>query len=481
MSDCKDITFILPREFVVPSVYFSKDSLVVATLLQLGAISYDIVSNEGEAHMNAETTERLRQTASKEFLKKESEYSSKIQGYEQIVESLKSRLGLVEQERQEVEKRVREDERRNREELMTEKNLRIQRLEKQVQDQIVSIEQSCRESNRGLLDGFQSFKEQIIRSTTGSSNKGKMGETAFSDLLRRAFGSVGNNEEFHTEDVGKEGHQGDIHMSWLGHKLLWEVKNYTRNIDQKEVNKFLNDMELNADFSLGVMISLHTGIAGHTKAGGIDIEELRDGRICVYITHFSRSDDTLLTLQSLRPFLEAFLKRRGLAGVSEDTAARLKLDRFEQQRTILLKLVNRHKESMNKFRTTVMNAKKKQEQIWTDITIESRQMDHDVKLIVETLLDVEAVEDSVDEIEIPVYLFRHTDWTSYNEKEQKFIRDTLNGFECGEDFMSPTKAVKEVYKKLGYSEDSLNSFRSAVFSESAWEKGKKDVKGLRIR
>jgi len=128
-----------------------------------------------------------------------------------------------------------------------------------------------------------------------------------------------------------------------------------------------------------------------------------------------------------------------------------------------------------------MNAKKKQEQIWTDITVESRQMDHDIKLIVETLLDVETVEDK-EEIEIPVYLFRHTDWSSYNEKEQKFIRDTLSGFECGEDYTSPTKDIKKAYKeKLGYSEDSLNTFRSAVFSESAWEKGKKDVKGLRIR
>jgi hypothetical protein len=364
---------------------------------------------------------------------------------------------------------------------MDEKDQRIERLEKQIQGQIVSIQESCRESNNKLFDGIQSFKEQMIRSTTGSSNKGKMGETSFSDLLLRAFGSVENNESFDIENVGTEGHQGDIHMNWLGHKILWEVKNYTRSIVQKEVNKFLNDMELNADVSLGVMISLHTGIAGHTRAGGIDIEELRDGRICVYITNFSRSDDTLLILQSLRPFLQAFLKRRSLEGVSDDTAARLKLDRFEQQRTILLKLVNRHKESMNKFRTTILNAKKKQEQIWIDITVETRQMDHDIKLIVETLLDVDSTEDK-EELEIPIYLFRHTDWSCYNEKEQKFIRDTMGMFECGEDYTAPTKDVKKAYKdKFGYSDDVLNSFRSAVFSESAWEKGKKDVKGLRLR
>ena len=83
------------------------------------------------------------------------------------------------------------------------------------------------------------------------------------------------------EEVGKEGHQGDLRMTWKNHRIMWEVKNYTRNVETKEVTKFLRDMSECKDVSLGVMVSLNSGIAGHTKAGNIDLEELQDGRICI--------------------------------------------------------------------------------------------------------------------------------------------------------------------------------------------------------
>jgi hypothetical protein len=260
--------------------------------------------------------------------------------------------------------------------------------------------------------------------------------------------------------------------------VLLEVKNYERSVDDKEVKKFLRDMEEGRDVSLGVLVSLRSGIVGHSKTGMIDLVELRDGRMCIYLTHFLTHQDPVQFLQSLKPFMETFLLlREKHAPITNVSLAEQQVERFEIQRTILLKLVQNHQESMRKFKNTIQNAKKKQEQIWLEIGIDMREADHQVKLLLETLFDVNSTAEQEEQVEtLPSYVFRITDLSMYNEKERKFVKDLLAKFTIEEDASCPKKELKDVLKPLGYSDEAVSKYCERFLLEDVWEKGKMKVK-----
>ena len=503
VSQTRDIHITIPRSFVVPGIFMDADPEIHAIILRLGVVAYETVIKDHQSFTHEALYDSLKETAEKEYRVLLKEIQGKLLASESTASSLRSRVKLQEEEHLSLEKRVREEERRNREEIVCEKNMRIEQLERGLKGHLSNTETVVRDSQRVMLDGFQTFKEQIVRSTTGSSAKGRIGEQGFGGLLLTAFGSVGVDEEFELEGVGKEGYQGDLHMKWKGQKIMWEVKNYTRTVEDKEVLKFKRDMEQNVDFSIGVMVSLNSGIAHHTKAGDIDLQQLPDGRVLVYLTNFMRHENTLVVIQGLKPFLETFMQRRpniDKMDSGEEDSMRQKLSRFEQQRTVLLRLLQHHTETIRGFKNTVLNAKKKQEQIWIEITTEIRQTEHNVKLLLETFLDTDSdlLKESVKEgitttttqrtesedsnnSPIPGYVFRHTDWALYNERERKFLRDSLRLFTFSQDSSCSTKTIKDVYKSIGYSNDFVDTMRSLVFLEGIWEKGKKEVKYIRVR
>jgi hypothetical protein len=347
-----------------------------------------------------------------------------------------------------------------------------------------------KESNRSLIEGFQSFKESFVKVSSGSKKKGEQGEMVFQDIIQRAFGSVSCSEYFDIESVGKEGHQGDLRMIWKGHKILLEVKNYERSVDDKEVKKFLRDMEEGSDVSLGIMVSLTSGIVGHTKTGGVDIVELRDGRFCLYLTNFLSHLEPVLFLQGLKPFMETFLAvKEKQSGKEKDTSiSEAQIERFEVQRSILLKLLQNHLESTRKFKNTIQNAKKKQEQMWLEIGVEQRESEYQVKLLLETLLEVNTITESTtnqeyatEALQLPSYIFRNTELEYYTEKEKCFLKELLANFEISEEYVCGKKDIKDTLKNAGYTEDSITKLCERLFLEDVWEKGKQKVKYFKKR
>lgn len=466
----KEIKLSVPEDYSLPSFFTNLSPEDTQQVLTLASTAYETIQSE----YNKSNNETVYTTLKKEAIKV---YEPQLAKANELVASLKDRLQNETTSRIETEKRVRDEERRNREDLLKEKDTRIQALETQVHQRLNTVEQTFRDSSRSLTDGFQTFKEQLLK-TSGSQKKGTLGESVFSDFVQRTFGSVGLKETFTLEDVGKEGRQGDLKMAWKNHTVLWEVKNYSRSISQEEVNKFHRDMESNPNISLGVMVSLTTGITGHQKTGNIDLEELRDGRICIYINNFLNHEDPNNTLQSLKPFMETFLNHRKPLTVDESNEAKAQLERFELQHSILLRLIQNHQEATRKFKNTMANAKKRTDQIWIELTTEMRESENQVKLLLETILDKSWADEKSTEnqtITIPDYIFRHNNLSMYNDKERKFLEDTLKAFTFSEDFTSPSKTVKEIYKGLGYSGDQVDSMRPRVFQDNVWGKGMKDV------
>ena len=485
----QEITFQVPANYVLPPLFQSLDPHSTGITLALGAQAYSIMTKEGQKLRHETLFQELKSQAAMEYEPRLDKLQKQLVGTQDVLEKVKSNLRNEEECRQNTEKRVREEERRNREELLQEKNNRIQSLEQQVKTQLQSVEQSMKDNSRNLQEGFQAFKESMLKTSTGSKRKGDHGEYIFQDIAQKAFGSVSCGEHFNLEAVGTEGHQGDLHMIWKNNKILIEVKNYTRSVDDKEVKKFLRDMEQGRDMSLGILVSLNTGIVGHSKTGSVDIEELRDGRICIYISNFLDQTDPVHFLQSLKPFMETFLllKDKQPKVGTDMSDADMKIEHFETQRTMMLKLLQHHQENTRKFKNTLQNAKKKQEQIWNELSVDMLKAEHDVKLLLETLLCVhganETMEDSQmnDEYGLPPYVFHKTDFSMYNDKDKKFIKDLMTYFAFDEDSSCTKKELKDALKPMGYSDEVVSNTCRRLFLEDVWDMGKKIVKCIKKR
>ena len=479
----QEITLQLPADYVLPQLFSSVEPNDVATILTLGAHGYELLSKEGQKLNHKQLYTTLQRQAESEFQPKLEQLTKQIAETTQTIELLRKRLQEETQQGQEQERRIREEERRNREEIVKEKESRIMALETQIQTSLRAVETS-------LADKFLTLANSLVKSASSSKTKGDQGETVFADLLQNTFGSVPHGQHFHIEKTGKEARQGDIHMSWMKYKLMWEIKNYEYTVPTKEVQKFVRDMEEAKDIDLGVMVSLHTNISGHTKAGGIDILELSDGRFCVYINKLFSTEDPTTFIHSIKPFLEVLLEQRHQHAETQsahsdgnDAAKRL-LERFEEHRQIVMRLLKDHEEKTKAFRNVIMNAKRKSEGIWTEIMAEIAKAESSVALVLTTLLaapkmEEEADTDAIEEApELPSFVFRNTDFIFYNPTQAKFIRDVLARFTIETDAKTAIgkKELKDGLKEAGYTDDSASKLFEQVLLADVWDKGKQKVR-----
>lgn len=478
----QELTLIVEADFHLPQQYTTESPKHVSQMLTLGALAFETIHCEAKKTQNEELVQTLQEDAKKEYepklkaLLKEVEkmaetterqkhqFETQLATKTDTLDSLKERLQQEQQQRLDLEKRIREEERRNREEILKEKDQRI----------------SAQEANiKQLSEAMLQLKDQLIKTNTGSQTRGKQGEDRVADYIHKAFSAVGRNEEFSLDDVGKEGHQGDLLMRWRGHKILWESKNYSKTVETKEVTKFLRDMEENPDISLGIMISLSTPIAGHHKAGGVDLEELRDGRKCVYINALEKSADPVLLLQSLKPFLEVFLETRHVvADENQLSEAELqkRLDRFEYQRSLMLRLLTGHQETMRDFKNALVNAKRKMDAQWVELEAQLKKAEYNVRLLLETMNELSVVDTEPQGLPD---CFTHQSIEEYSEKDRSFIQDVMKHCEFDDDYVEESKALNALFKEFGHGEDAVKAVRLRVFKDTCWAKGATKVKGLR--
>jgi len=470
----KYIKLEVPGNFELPPFFNGLSPEETGRVLTFASVAYNSVINEGNKLENKEVFKNLMAEAEKKYEPQLQSLNAEKLFMAETVSGFKRKLQEETAARIDTERRVREEEKRNREEILKEKDSRIQALESQVKQTLVTFEHGLRESSRSLTDKLESVKDQMLK--TGSQKKGQHGEIILTECIQKAFGSGGIKDEFSLEDVGKEGHQGDMHMKWMKHTVLWESKNYSRSVNQEEVNKFLRDMETNPTISLGLMVSLTSGIVGHQKNGGIDIQELRDGRMCIYINNLLKHDDPTTLLQSLKPFMETFINNRKPLSIEESTESQQQIEHLNLQRTIVLRLLQNHYDSTRKFKNTLANAKKRSDEIWTGLTVEMRESEHQVKLLLETIQDNTKAETTT---ELPCYIFRHTTLSMYNDKERKFIEDTRKVFTFSEEYSCSSKTIKEVYKNMGYTDGAVDNMRPKIFNDEVWGKGVTTIHGIK--
>jgi hypothetical protein len=160
-------------------------------------------------------------------------------------------------------------------------------IEHKIQQQMSDIKHATAEQvaeQKSLHRNLSDF----LRKLENSSSKGKISENLLYGLLTRLYPSA------ELDAVGTVKETGDIMMSRKNcPQILFENKNYDKNVTQDEVRKFLRDVE--HQNCCGIMMSQHSGIA---NKGNFEIG-LHNGNAVVFLHNLNYDADVLRTAVDL--------------------------------------------------------------------------------------------------------------------------------------------------------------------------------------
>ncbi len=178
------------------------------------------------------------------------------------------------------------------------------------------------------------------------------------------------------------------------------------------------------------MISLNSGISGHSRSGDIDIEFNELGKPIVYIGNLKRRDEMPILFASLRPFFEVVEQsvqiQTKLASPSSEEAHRL-----QQQMGLVGNLIRTHLQGMLNMKNIFVNHKRKSDAMYNEQLALLLQQEGTVKnLLAVALGDVEQLRHAVQDTEMPLpsSIFRKTNRTELTEVENKFVEWMENRF-----------------------------------------------------
>ena len=305
--DIKPVTVYVRKDFVVPALYTQTESVDdIQDALWIGAKIQTITRayhSDGALAELQEEHERRRATleariaeADREREALESRYvialkqartdvSEQVRAeLEETIRALEQQLRNAEQRRVAVEETRRADvanaviaERATMERIIAEKEREIGRLDAMIHTFRTAVERQTEE--------VRTLSASVTRRSTvvaGSKAKGSIFEQEFREHLVHAYGAV--IRDFDIKDTARGGgHEADFITTLEGEQVMWELKDYSADVPQKQVEKFIRDMQGMRGASIGVMISRSTGICG--KHGPV-ILEVHDGRLMLYIGQF---------------------------------------------------------------------------------------------------------------------------------------------------------------------------------------------------
>lgn len=158
-------------------------------------------------------------------------------------------------------------------------------------------------------------EQKHIKLTELPVHKGIQGEQQVQEILERTY-LVKNVTRFSkTGDliVKRKPNRGTRHPQ----KILVEVKNYQGMVPAKEVEKFYRDLQTNANFSAGVMISLHSDITG---VRNVELQIARlDRDVPVMFVSSDHPDVILTTVEMMFAIISSKLWQDDVRARMQDT------------------------------------------------------------------------------------------------------------------------------------------------------------------
>ncbi len=112
------------------------------------------------------------------------------------------------------------------------------------------------------------------------TSKGQSGENIVLDILKDKF------PDYQIENTSKFAHHGDIQVTTTNKiKIIVEVKNYNKTVEQEQIEKLKFDMKF-SNINLAILVSLNSGIVGKKR---FEIESFYFNKTFNYILYLPYS------------------------------------------------------------------------------------------------------------------------------------------------------------------------------------------------
>jgi hypothetical protein len=461
-----EVTFHLPTDFQLPDFYSKEAPDQIALALRLGAESVEYMVKNATSIIREETHEQTARQLEGKYVvlfEKEKKERRKL---EESLEQAKEQLVAVERANASWQKDIRE-----RAESMMAPVLKAK--DKEIDD--------LKEMLRMIQDlglKFDRMSDTYTKTSNNSYLKGRAGETQVEELLKLSL-------DCEIYPVHKEAYAGDYHMirGKGKYKYLIDSKDYSRMVNQQEIEKMHRDLRINADVVGAIMISLNSGISGHSRSGDIDIEFNELGKPIVYIGNLKRRDEIPILFASLRPFFEvveqSVERKHALITPTSEEA-----DRLQQQIGLVSTLIRSHLQAMLNMKNIFVNHKRKTDAMYNEQLALLLQQEGTVKNILAIALgDSDQLRHAEQDVEMPLpsSIFRKTARTELTEQENKFVEWMEKTYVFQEGKELELKAFLDEATKNGIKEKEFRSMREKLFTESAWAKGGKKVYGICLK
>jgi hypothetical protein len=206
---------------------------------------------------------------------------------------------------------------------------------------------------------------QLLNRQKTIVEKGKEGEEDFFELASHIFRDFTG---FEIENMAKQSHKGDFHLSFENFKILVDMKNYTNNVGKKEIDKIEKDLLDNEGMNFAWLISLNTDISGWNRCPIMFKWILSSiGPKCIFfINYFNKNPEYILrTLWAIAGEFYKLSKNPEETGGYEEVKE-LKKD-FKDKKYILGKHIKNLQENANEIRKNLNSSMNVLRQINTEL------------------------------------------------------------------------------------------------------------------
>lgn len=180
--------------------------------------------------------------------------------------------------------------------------------------------------------------EAKLQRQQNSSLKGKDGEGLVYARLNMMFPTAD------VEDTHTIPHRGDFILRVDGMTVMIETKNYSRNVQKAEIDKFYSDIDnpSNSDIGAAMFISLHTGICNRE-----DFQfEVRNGTPLIFIHNLVNNFDSIKLALS---FFKMILDQSDIDFGHKET-----IDAFKNLASGIKRNFQKQKTTLDRYYTTQM-------------------------------------------------------------------------------------------------------------------------------
>ena len=212
-----------------------------------------------------------------------------------------------------------------------------------VTSQISNIHDSIKADRSIHLTNLQKVQDSInvfTNASNKSSVKGSISENIIEDIIKNFF------KEDTIINTSKESKKGDYQLTTTdGNSILIEVKNYKSVVDQKEVDKFIRDVQYNK--MPGIFISTTSRIV---KKRLLEIEELPSGEFTIYISDTGIAGESIiLSVLLMKELLNKKSKLGNIANSLDTELILFNIEKFSDVCKIVCNMTN----TINKIKSNI--------------------------------------------------------------------------------------------------------------------------------